>query len=119
MIEKAIYDTLRNNAAVAALVGNRVRPVHLRQGDPFPAIVYTRISTEPVNDLDGHGGLDNCRFQIDCYSEGYQELRNLAAAVKTAMNAAGHLQAGDRDLYESDLKLHRVILDFSIWTQGD
>ena len=119
MIEQSLYDALRLNAPVAALVGTRIRAMRLKQGDTFPALVYSRISTAAENDLDGHAGLDNCRFQVDCYSEGFTEARTLAAAVKTAMNAAGHLQAGDRDIYDDDLSLHRVTLDFSIWTQGD
>lgn len=119
MIEQSIYDTLRLAAPVAALVGTRVRAARLKQGDTFPALVYSRIGTRPENDLDGHAGLDNVRFQVDCYDEGFTEVRTLVAAVKTAMNAAGHLTTGDRDIYDNDLSLYRVTLDFSVWTQGD
>lgn len=115
MIEQTIYQTLRDHAGLAALISGRAYPSILPQGATLPCVAFSRISTAHENDLDGHAGLDNLRVQVDCYASTFDGARALAAQVKLAMDALG-TRDGDRDLYESATSVHRVSLDFSVWT---
>lgn len=118
MIEQAIYQALIGHPGLSALIGDRARAATLRQGDTFPAVTYSRVSTSHENDLDGYAGLDNLRIQVDCYAESYMEARAVAAQVKQAMEAATNftaIRSSDRDIYEASTDIHRVITDFSVW----
>lgn len=112
MIEKDIRAAL---VAAATSAGNRVYPLKVADGATFPAAVYTRVSTAPVNSLDGHSGKDSVRVQIDCYAKTYDAAKTLAGEVRAAMGALKCVPINDADLYEEDVKLYRVVLEFNIW----
>ena len=76
MIESTVYSTLSGASAVSSLVGSRIYPLVRPQGDALPAIVYQRISTVPVNSLDGDSGLDEVRIQIACVAPTYAQAKS-------------------------------------------
>ena len=72
----------------------------------------------PENNLDGFAGLTNTQIQLDVYARTYEACKALAQAAFDAMEACAMQQVcteTGRDLYESDTKLHRQLLEFSIW----
>lgn len=83
-----------------------------------PYLVFARVSGVPENTLAGdRPGLVKVRMQIDCYDLTYEGVKALAESVKTAMLAAvfrNYLDT-DQDLYEFDVKRHRVTLDYFCW----
>ncbi len=120
---KSIFAQLTSAADVAALVGTRVYPLIQPQPAIAPSIVYQVVIDTPLNTLDGCNAADiyQSRVQIDAYGNTYAE----AQAVADAANAVFGSQKSQRftsvrltrrDLYESDTKLHRVSMDFSIWS---
>lgn len=118
MIEQSIYEALRDHAGLSALISGRAYPQIMPQGGTFPAVTFSRISASPVNSLSGFSGLDNGRFQVDVWGETYLGAKQVAGQVKAAMESAATfkaVRAGERDLYESNGELHRIILDFSAW----
>lgn len=121
MIDVSVYSALATYAGVTAIVGERIYPVVLPQGGTFPAISYQRIDTDPVNDFDGWDTLDNLLMQIECWSEGHLECRQLATQVKAAFAAAtgfSAIRAGDRDTVEQQTPnnlLFKSTLTFNIW----
>lgn len=116
MIEKDLFDTLKNDATVAGLVGTRIYPLHMPQGVPMPAVVYQRISTTPINSLDGDTGVDAVRMQVSCWAATYLASRALSDAVRAAvtgnMPAVTEMDMTDRD---DELQYFRTIMDFRIW----
>lgn len=114
MIEEQVFNALKS------LASNRVYPMVLPQNPTMPAIVYTLISKNSENRLEGSASLRQARMQIDTYAKTYSAVKILAASVLNAMETAsfkGTLQT-ERDLYEADVKLYRVTQDFYIWQRS-
>ena len=80
------YELLRSlllaNATVVALVGTRVYPLRIAQGEPLPAIAYQQVG----------GNNDRCssygrfRYQISMFSAGYVQAVALSEAVLAALD---------------------------------
>ncbi|SRR6266404_361022 len=90
-----------------------------KQGTLMPYIVYQRVISQVENILDGNGNppINNTRMQIDVWSNSYADAQATAAAVRVAMLgwATKNLNNGEQDFYEQDTRLHRVMMDYSIW----
>lgn len=120
MIEDDIFSTLALNTGISALVATRIYPTIAPETVTPSFIVYTRVTTNPVNSLVGTNALKNPLFQIDVYSRTHQQARSLGILIREAILAATPFSAvwrDTRDDYEPDTKLYRVSLDFSIWTK--
>lgn len=103
--------------ALAAVAGGRTYPNVAPDVPTTPYIVYSRVSGVPETMLDGTAPLENSRFQLDCYEKSYAALQTLVAAVKAALAAASfkNVLLLEQDLYEQQTKMHRAVLDYSIW----
>jgi hypothetical protein len=82
-----------------------------------PYIVYQRVSANSENVLSGATGLINTRLQIDVYAQTYLAALALAAQVDALMGAwaVQNVSNPSQDVFEPDVRLYRVILDYSIW----
>lgn len=109
--EQTVYNTLKNDAGVAALVGTRIYPLVLPQNPTYPAISYQRISTRPVQTRGGNG-LAFVRMQVDCFATGYTAAKQLSDAVVSAL--AGTLEVGLMELWDDTLGLYRVSIDYQV-----
>lgn len=106
-----------------ALVANatdakdRVYPQVAPDGVARPFIVYQRITVNSENVLSGRSGLINSRLQVDVYASTYAQAQQIAATVNTLMNSWSiqNVLILAQDIFESDVKLHRVMTDYSIW----
>lgn len=112
MIEEDLF------AALSSLANGRVYPMVAPDNVAKPYIVYQNISNMPENTLADGVPINNARMQIDCYDKTYAGVKALAASVSSAMAAASfiNLPLMSQDIYESDVKLFRVSMDFSIWS---
>lgn len=70
---------------VAAIVGTRVYPVQVPQGQSLPAIVLTAASHEDERTLQGHGGYPLSEVIVDSCGATYEAADALAAAIRTAL----------------------------------
>lgn len=124
-IEEAIYTHLVGNAGVLALAGNRVYPLNLPQNPSYPAITYRRVTTRRVMAHDGPEDLGFPRFQFDCYAVGYREVRDLANALRAALNGYRGIMGGgvevdgviflnEVDDFGDTAEVFRVTVDFLI-----
>ena len=106
-------------AVLAPLVAGRSFPNLAAQDTALPYIVYQRVVSVTHNTLQGTTDLQNTRVQIDVYAKTYASAQQLAAAVRSAMSTASftNLQISDQDFYEAEARLHRVSLDYSIWSR--
>ena len=84
-----------------------------------PYAVFTRVSTTPGTTLESGSPLRNTRLQVDVYSKTYAEVISLSAQAETAILALaypiGAIAISASDDFEPDVKLHRIINEFSIW----
>ncbi len=65
------------------------------ENPPSPRIWYGRVSEEEPRDLDGCGGIVFSLWDIECQSTDLDEVLNIAAAVKTRLDAYAGLM-GDQ-----------------------
>ena len=90
-IEAVIRSLLTTDAAVVALVADRVWPVAIPNGlspDGQPYIVTQVISNVMRPTIDGHHKLNlyQARVQVDCVASSYPELCSLVEKVRLACN---------------------------------
>ena len=85
-------------------------------GTVTPYTVASRVANAPENTLSSGVPINNTRAQIDCYAIDYAGAQALANAVNAVMTGLPScVMLLDADVYESDVKLHRVTQDYSIW----
>jgi hypothetical protein len=96
---------------------DRVYPQIAPDNVERPYIVYQRVTQNVENVLSGRTGLINTRLQVDVYASTYAQAQQIATAVAGLMDgwALPNVQILAQDIYESDVKLHRVMADYSIW----
>lgn len=121
MIEQAVITVLNADTAVQAAVGQRIYALSRPQGDPLPAVVWQRVATAPVNSLQGFSGLDDVRLQVSCYAATLLAAKELAAAVRAALNGADTLKcicSMEMDGQDPETQNFRVLLDFNLWQRS-
>ena len=117
--EIVLLRTLREDAGLSALVGNKVFALVIPQGTKLPCITFQRIGGMPANTLSGHSGLEEIDLQIDVWARDYDEAKAIAKAVRAAIPPSGprfsaHL-IEDQDLYEDGTNYFRVNMEFKVW----
>lgn len=122
--ESIVVAALKANSTIQSLLGNgdspatyRIDPMINVQGDSLPRITYQRVGTPPTGSLDGDGTIENARIQIDCWAEGYDEVKALAAAVKVAMATTESYKLDESDPDLDETATHRVSFDYSVWVR--
>lgn len=89
------------------------------QGADFPHITFQSIYSTTENVLSGNGNppIGQTRMQIDVWAKTYAEAQSLSKQVSAALLGwdAQNVQIGSRDAYQSDVRIYRVILEYSIW----
>lgn len=115
MALQLVHDVLVAAPGVTALVGQRIAPFPHAQGTALPYVTLQRISLVPENHFRGDGDLDAVRVQLDAWATTRSEALAVAAACRTALQAAGHPLEDESDDYDPVASEHRVIQDWTIW----
>ena len=114
--EIVLLRTLREDAGLSALVGNKVFALVIPQGTKLPCITFQRIGGMPANTL---SGLEEIDLQIDVWARDYDEAKAIAKAVRFAMPPSGQRFSAhlieDQDLYEDGTNYFRVNMEFKVW----
>ncbi len=115
-VETDFRGYLINDAMVSGLIGTRVYPLMMPQGFTLPAVTYQRVSSDREYDLtDGPVGWCWARFQLDCYADSFSGVRELAEAVRQALDwNNGITIEGERDLFEENTEVYRVTQDYLV-----
>ena len=131
---QALYTLLATNAGVSAIVGARVTPMRLMDVTDLPALSYTQVSGPRIttHDESAANSLAQKRYQIDCWANSYAVARQLADAVRTiadgykgtvtqgadSLTIQGILIAGERDDYDAETRIYRIIQEYDYWHGG-
>lgn len=94
-----------------------LHPMVAPQGSALPYATYQRVASPVTNVLSGAPPIENTRLQVDVWASTYQAAQTLARSITTAMQAwaVQNVLLNSYDLYEQDVKVYRVLLEFSIW----
>lgn len=107
---------LKADVSVAAIVAARVYAGLLPERVTLPAICVQRLSDEPYNHLQGHGGLDRNTVTVDVYAVKYVDAAPLQAAVRTCLQGQGVICETESDDYDSAVQLYRISSQWSVFT---
>ena len=123
-IEATLYSLLSADAAVAALVSDRIYPIYLPQTPTYPAVAYRRNSTSPVSLLSADTNLLAARFEVAAFSKSFDQCIDLAdklrAALQRYQGTVGGVVVEDIMLdnidqsYEPDFEVYESTLDITI-----
>lgn len=86
-IDEIVRQTLSAQADIASLVASRIYSTQAPQGTELPCIVYAQdqASRGPFMHMRGMTGLARVTYQISCLGTSLVDVRNLARAVRTAL----------------------------------
>ena len=113
-IETTLYNTLRNNAGVEALVSTRIYPLVAPDNAATPYITYQVIVGTAHNKLASAPDSERKIIQINCISNTYTNAKAIAEACKSAINVSVGYLVSERDDYFSQNESYRIMLDFSL-----
>ena len=114
--ETALHAVLVADAAVAALVGVRVRAERAEQTDARPFVVFTRTGTEPYVDLSGAVLAAQVSLDVQCWADTRTVADALADAVAAAVRAVPTQSVlGRSGGYDPDLDAEVAILNVLWW----
>ena len=119
-----------DNAAVAAIVGVRIYPTQIPQGEDLPAMTYQRVTTVHDYHLQGVTGRAVALVQWNCYAYTPAVAGQLAETLRLAVDGLRGwengvlfqkvtIQGGERDMLQppeeaGTTTVHGVSLDFSV-----
>lgn len=84
----AIYSMLKDDSAVAALVGTRIYPELAEEGAATPYVVYSVVSNTPV-DTKESAPVDEAQLEVFSVADTYAAANDLADKVRTALARKG------------------------------
>lgn len=103
---------------VVGAVNATVWPIAAEQGAALPHVTYQVIYSPNENVLSGAPPpIQQTRMQIDCWAQDYLGALALADLVTTTMQgwSVQNVQLGSQDFFEFEVRIYRVMLDYSIW----
>lgn len=130
-VRKALRSYILGDAAIVALVVDRVYAIKIPQGEPPPSIVITRISGPGDYHLQGPSGLISLRVQVDAWAKTADAAAALANLIKDRIDGyrgamgtganivtvRGVFVADLREDYDDTAQLFRAGRDFFIHHQ--
>lgn len=108
--ETVLFALLAADAAVDALIADRIYPEVAPQDTSRPYVVYQRESTQPLYTIHGTLALQSVFMSLTCYAATRASAEDIADAVVVAL-AASTFELLDRTGgYDPDLLVHFVAL---------
>lgn len=113
-----VFDTLAASNSVTLLVGGAIMPRIYSFGEVVgqpvdtPYVVWQTVGGGPENLLADVADKDAVSVQLDVYAGTATECRNLAKAVRDALEPVCYMVSGPRENREADTRLFRVSMDF-------
>lgn len=134
--ESVIAYRLGTFAGVTAIVGTgtandptRIYPVAIPQTRKMPLITYRVVSSDRIESVYSDPGMASVRFQITCWAQTYDDVKELAEQVRLALERYGSAVSGTQingvtvydihmgsevDLYEPTLEAFGVATDYIV-----
>ena len=85
-IQSALYEHLKDDAGILAIVGDKVYPVVAGPDDSLPYITYQLISRQHEHDLGAASGLARTRIQVNCWESTAALAETLADTVRDSLD---------------------------------
>jgi len=116
-----IFTVCRASPEVVALLGSapmRLYPfAEAEQGTARPYAVWQIIGGSPENYITNVPDVDRFGLQVDVYAADVDDAREVAAALRDAIEPHAHITAWRGESREPDTRLYRVSFDVSWFVQ--
>lgn len=113
--EESLRLSLSTDPGVIALVGDKIYPDELPQEQALPAVVYGRVSTEPIYTLNNTHAATRSRLQAVCWARRRNDAETLADAVMVAALVDGYPTLARSAELDPTTEAHAVTLEFDMW----
>lgn len=123
-IRKALRSHLLGNGQVASIVGVRIFPVKMPQGETGDSVVLNEVSGSGDHVMAGASGLATCRMQVASWSRTADGAHSLHLVVKDAIDGyRGPMGDTDvqgvfvdswRDVDDTEANLRGKLVDYRI-----
>ena len=108
--ETDLYDALRNDVDVTAVVGTRIYPDEQPEDDPKPAIVYTQVSAEAFQTVHGTTVGMTTTFAVICMADSRTQAIDLGTKASAALQG-NYIRFVDRnDDFDPESETHLTVL---------
>ena len=114
--ETDLYTMLSTGPALASLVGSRIYPDALPEKCAYPAVIFSRAGTEPVNTIHSTSAGAFVSFSISGWARSRAEADAVADAIEEALNTAGEVITGRLGGYDEELELQGCIIDTTVFS---
>ncbi len=114
-IETDLVSHLKSKTEITDLVGRRIYPMLAPQNVINPYMTYQVVSDDSNQCMGGEVYQNDTRFQIDCWSTKYSEVKAIKEAVENALiGFKSSNSISNMDDYESETQLYRQLIDFRL-----
>jgi hypothetical protein len=129
MADEAVRARLAAIAPVAALVGDRIRPLKLEQATTYPVVMFRRVSAQPVSTMGEDAALTGTVYEVESWAETHAAAIDLARKVRAGLARWGGIAGGvtvqqvffqnEIHFYDPELRVHRVSQDYAVWYEEE
>lgn len=112
--ESDLYAILSGDAAITALVGTRIYPDAMPEETTYPAIVFSRTSTEPVGTISGQRFGEFASMQVGCWAKTRGASDAVATAVTDALIVAGEMDTARQGGFDPETGLFATTVDVTL-----
>lgn len=130
--EEAIYSRLQADGALTALVGTRIFPGRIPQGElfdatgmPQPVCAFQRITSERFKNSVADADVRSALFQVGGWSDVYETANAIRTAARNSLDRWKGTVAGvviqasfiedEQDLYDEPAELHHHVVEVAVW----
>jgi hypothetical protein len=113
--EVQVKTALLSDAALIALVGDRIDPDEIAADSPLPALAYERGNSQPEYGLDNTLYASNVTVAVTVWAKTRVSANQVADAVVAAMAAGGYVESSRASAHEPELDEYAVVLSFEVW----
>ncbi len=120
----ALYTLVQGDGSVNGMIGDRMYPHVIPEGDSLPAISFFEVTTDELSTHDGSAGIAISRLQFNCHADSPDQAKQLARLVRAAIRGYrgtvdgtkidGIRIAATNDDPDRELREHRRIIDVMV-----
>lgn len=119
-IEEQLVGMMLGDAALAAIVGDRVYPLVVPQETPLPAVTYQELETRALATAGGDDGRRESQFAVSVWGESYPAVKGARAALLGLFHGVRggmvqRIEARSRDEYVPEVEWFRELVTLTVW----
>ena len=114
-VETTLYATLSSAAGVTALVSTRIYPDVMPEGVAFPAVVFSRSGTDPINGISGAKFGATVEMAVATWGKTRTSADAVADAIEAAIPPSGFYLSGRASAYDPETGLFATTLSLSFF----